>query len=637
LRNRENGQDSSASPAQPEFVNPDYFRLLHDSLPGSQEGSAPPSPRRRFVQPALSNGPASGSSEYTRNIPSSPQGISSAAFTQGYFKKFFIEERELGRGGKGIVLLVKHVLDGVSLGHFACKRVPVGDDHGWLEKVLIEVQLLQHLSHQNLVSYRHVWLENAKLSTFGPSVPCAFILQQYCNAGDLHKYVYGSGQASTTAQQLKERLRRRSKGKPEPPVDLAGPRKLPFEQIYSFFRDITSGIRFLHANGYIHRDLKPNNCLLHETGNELRVLVSDFGEVQFEKAVRKSTGATGTISYCAPEVLRQEYPGGPFGNFTFKSDVFSLGMILHFLCFAQLPYQNVDLLEEKEDLDQLRAEISEWKGFNDALKRMRPELPDKLYTMLERLLSIDPSRRPTADEVLNSMQGGAIGNDSRRFPRSSPTIPDFHLSSRIQPVDSPAPASPRPTPRSPRKGSFTRTPLGSPGASRSSPAYEGRHSESPHLASGFDSDNRGSRSPDRDLILRPRFRTTTPLPNSSPVLDDHFNHHHTHHHSPPLLPPPPHLPPTYQSALLFYVRIGSSNYWLPLPRLQYVLFILKLTLTLQSCVPLAVNSWLFYPLMILASITMTTPDIPVQAVSLLVHVTVVALSARTGSLCIWNV
>lgn len=39
---------------------------------------------------------------------------------------FFVTERELGRGGKGVVLLVKHMIDHVSLGNFACKRVPVG-------------------------------------------------------------------------------------------------------------------------------------------------------------------------------------------------------------------------------------------------------------------------------------------------------------------------------------------------------------------------------------------------------------------------------------------------------------------------------------------------------------------------------
>lgn len=43
--------------------------------------------------------------------------------------RFFVQEKELGRGGKGVVLLVRHVLDGVSLGQFACKRVPVGEYH----------------------------------------------------------------------------------------------------------------------------------------------------------------------------------------------------------------------------------------------------------------------------------------------------------------------------------------------------------------------------------------------------------------------------------------------------------------------------------------------------------------------------
>ena len=51
--------------------------------------------------------------------------ISAQALTWG---RFFTTEKELGKGGKGVVLLVKHSLDGVSLGHFACKRVPVGED-----------------------------------------------------------------------------------------------------------------------------------------------------------------------------------------------------------------------------------------------------------------------------------------------------------------------------------------------------------------------------------------------------------------------------------------------------------------------------------------------------------------------------
>jgi serine/threonine protein kinase len=82
---------------------------------------------------------------------------------------------------------------------------------------------------------------------------------------------------------------------------------MPFDQIISFFRDIASGLNFLHTHGFIHRDLKPSNCLLNADipGQGLRCLVSDFGEVQQVNQVRTSTGTTGTISYCAPEVLRR--------------------------------------------------------------------------------------------------------------------------------------------------------------------------------------------------------------------------------------------------------------------------------------------------------------------------------------------
>lgn len=622
IRDGETGRQGrhGSTPGQPEFVNPDYFRLLHNSLPSSADVSRPPSPRRRLAQPVLADGPTTGASDHGRS--SGPQGISAAAFSQDYFKKFFVEETELGRGGKGVVLLVKHVLDGVSLGHYACKRVPVGDDHEWLEKVLVEVQLLQHLSHQNVVSYRHVWLEDVKLTTFGPSVPCAFILQQYCNAGDLHKYIYGSTERPTTAQQLKERMRRRSKGQPEPPSDLSRPRKLNFEEIYSFFKDITSGLRFLHANGYIHRDLKPSNCLLHKTGNELRVLVSDFGEVQSENTVRSSTGATGTVSYCAPEVLRREYPGGPFGNFTFKSDVFSLGMILYFLCFAQLPYRNADIInEEKEDLDQLRAEISQWAGFDDA-RRIRADLPEKLYFFLKRLLSVNPEGRPTADEVLNGIQAGVSGNENRRFTRSNSTSPDFRSSSRIQPLDSPAPESAARLAQSPTR----RASIRADAAMRQNPMYEARNDAASQT---LEIDGRLSRSPERHLILRPRIHTASSLsPLGSPGQEDSYVSQHLHHQ--PLLPPPPNQ--FFLQMIAFHLNSLSSRY-LPLPLLQVSFFLIKIVAAFQPCSPLAVNPWIFYPLLFLATVTLGARSIRIQSIALVLHLLVVALCFRSALLC----
>lgn len=609
------GQHQGDDEAEGEFVNPNYFRMLNNSLPSTPSSSGPPTPRRRLARPALPNG---SSDEPPARSTSSPQGISSAAFSPDYFKRFFVEERVLGKGGKGVVLLVKHVLDSVSLGHYACKRVPVGDDHEWLEKVLGEVQLLQHLSHQNLVSYRHVWLENAKISTFGPSVACAFILQQYCNAGDLHDYICGSVKTSTTAQQLKARLRRKSKGEPEPPSDLGGPRKLQLDQIYSFFRDITSGLRHLHANGYIHRDLKPNNCLLHETSDGIRVLVSDFGEVQQQNAMRKSTGATGTLSYCAPEVLRQEYTDGPFGNFTFKSDIFSLGMILYFLCFAALPYANADLInEEQEDLDQLRAEITSWAGFDHA-RAIRPDLPEKLYKFLERLLSVDPTRRPSAEEVLNGIKVGANANDNFRFrkPSGGSTSPEMP-GARIRPLGDPGPSAERalsPIQKLPRQ-----PPSLHRGSMSDSPP-------TPNSANPVSDAPDGPLSSDRDIMVRHRHSTSPPV---SPL--------HPHESSPPqspsqpvtpqhLLPPPPSRFPLLNSL----VSLSPSP-----STIQLAFFLVKSASLFHPCSPLGANPWILYPLYLSAALTFKVRNIRAQCLAVFIHLLVVGLTFRLGALCTW--
>jgi len=276
-----------------DYMNTKYFQLLERSRIASEAPSRSPSPQRRLTAGVVSHrGLGDSTTPSPRATKPASQKINSESFSQGYFKTFFVEEQELGRGGNGVVLLVRHMINDVDLGQFACKRVPVGDDAEWLRKVLLEVQLLQNLSHKNLVKYNHVWLENMQISTFGPAVPCVFILQQYCNAGDLHDYMFGL-KGTITKEQMKNRARRASRGERPDLKPLRSARHLSFEEIFAFFRDITSGLNYLHRSGYVHRDLKPSNCLLHKTGDHIRVLVSDFGEMQDVNNSRKSTGNTG--------------------------------------------------------------------------------------------------------------------------------------------------------------------------------------------------------------------------------------------------------------------------------------------------------------------------------------------------------
>ena len=639
------GQDTSRSqdhgspvPASnPGFVSPEYFRMLQDSLPPLADTSAPPSPRRLVepVHPSTNFTRSSPRSQEYSGTPTAPPtsstGISASAFSQGYFNRFFVVEKELGRGGKGVVLLVTHSLDNVDLGQYACKRIPVGNDHAWLTNVLNEVRLLEHLSHQHLVYYKHVWLEDIKISNFGPSVPCAFILQQYCNAGDLHQYIINPAQLSESAQALKERVRRRSKNQPETPHDLHS-RKLRFEEIYSFFKDITSGLNHLHVNSFIHRDLKPSNCLLHDTGKGIRVLVSDFGEVQVENMVRKSTGATGTVSYCAPEVLRTDPVTGALGNFTTKSDIFSLGMILYFLCFARLPYRNADHVnEENEDLDLLREEIVSWTGLHEE-RKLRPDLPEQLYTFLRRLLSLEPTDRPSAEDILLGIKtGSGLDEISDSRPKTAAHMfDDLSASSRISPVDSPRPSTPtrkvsasfvRPT------GASSRLRLSSSFASEKSHKSRSKSPPLPITTSPPDTDDDDDDdfdpypiSPSDSLVLRSQYPSPTVIPQQDfPPLDRRRSHH---------TEPSSTLPRLWRHSLSPSAQRTT----------KFVLFILKAVSLHTVCSPMAARASYLYSLLALASLDAIFNDGGlaglIVTVSLAVlHIALLMGLGRAGTLC----
>ena len=490
--------------------------------------------------------------------------------------------------------------------------MPVGDDREWLKRVLEEVQLLQWLKHKHLVQYHHVWLEDVQISKFGPSVPCAFILQQYCNGGDLHDYVIHPVETSASTQQLKERARRRSKNIIEPPQDLRG-RKLQFDEIYSIFKGIVSGLNHLHVNGYIHRDLKPSNCLLHDDGDGLTVLVSDFGEAQVEDMVRKSTGATGTISYCAPEVLRRQ-PSGALGNFTKKSDIFSLGMILYFLCFARLPYRSADILhEENEDLDQLREEITGWEGLHSE-RRLRPDLPEQLYTFLRRLLSLDPNDRPSAEDILLSIKtnSGLDGiSDSR--PRSGGHMfEDLRSDPRISPVHSPklAPIRKMSTgygrssgPGNPRLPSFPR---------------ERRRSTSPTQSNEDEDEDEVKPTSPGGSSLVVREREIFPSPTKIPEY--------------PQLPAPPISPATsrIQDLLTVFQSPATQH------TLKIAFLILKIASVTTWCSPMAVSTTVAYPLLLLAAldVVFAGPHLAISITLLLLHAAVVLATAKMHVLCV---
>ncbi|KAJ1932934.1 putative serine/threonine-protein kinase iks1, partial [Linderina macrospora] len=288
--------------------------------------------------------------------------------------------------------------------------------------MLREVKLLESLRHPNVVEYKHSWLEMHQLTSFGPKVPCLFILMEYANGGNLQEYMepkqpgHDTGDASSSLRRHLVDLRRkrrlsRVKTMPEQLFEDSsstdsGLRMLSIEQIWSFFADICNGLAHLHQLRIIHRDLKHMNLLLHwsdpankdASGGMPRIMLTDFGECEVLSHIEKRnrTGATGTLEFMAPELLEVDATGRYLDSYSTKSDMWSLGMVLYYLCYTQLPFSNI------EDLDILRHDVLALRHVDFSLihrQRNAPEIPSELRILMQSLLNHDENKRPDVTDI----------------------------------------------------------------------------------------------------------------------------------------------------------------------------------------------------------------------------------------------
>lgn len=144
---------------------------------------------------------------------------------------------------------------------------------------------------------------------------------------------------------------------------------LSTEQAIRWIIDIAEALEHAHLHGVIHRDIKPANILIDHHG---RALLADFGIAQSANKAGQEALSLGTLRYMSPEQLEGRACDP-------RSDIFSLGVVLHEATTGRLPYSSVEP-------NVLRREIV-------AGIQAVPSVPDQINGICQKALQRNPSDR----------------------------------------------------------------------------------------------------------------------------------------------------------------------------------------------------------------------------------------------------
>ncbi|MDF5754737.1 serine/threonine protein kinase [Spongiactinospora sp. TRM90649] len=166
-------------------------------------------------------------------------------------------------------------------------------------------------------------------------------------------------------------------------IDEEGP--LPPRLVAEIGSDLLGALRAAHAQGILHRDVKPGNVLLTETG---RVVLTDFGiaKAAGDKNLTKTGMVIGSPGYTAPERARGEYTGP-------ESDLWSLGATLYFAVEGRPAYERSSVAAT---LAALMTESAD-----------PPTQAGPLRPVLEALLEKDHATRLTAGRAASMLRAVA--------------------------------------------------------------------------------------------------------------------------------------------------------------------------------------------------------------------------------------
>ncbi|EMP41379.1 Serine/threonine-protein kinase PLK2 [Chelonia mydas] len=234
------------------------------------------------------------------------------------------------------------------------------------EKIDKEIELHRMLNHRHVVQFYHYFEDKENI----------YILLEYCSRRSM-------------AHILKAR------------------KVLTEPEVRYYLRQIVSGLKYLHEQEILHRDLKLGNFFINEA---MELKVGDFGlAARLEPLEHRRRTICGTPNYLSPEVLNKQGHGC-------ESDIWALGCVMYTMLLGRPPFETTNLKETYR-----------------CIREARYTLPSSLLApakhLIASMLSKNPEDRPSLDDIIRHdffLQGFT---PDRLSSSCCHTVPDFHLSS----------------------------------------------------------------------------------------------------------------------------------------------------------------------------------------------------------------
>ncbi len=251
-------------------------------------------------------------------------------------------ERELGRGGMASVWLAHDLRYGRDVAVKILKpelAAALGTD-----RFLREVEIVARLHHPHILAL----FDSGEIpDLYGPGVAAPYFVMPF-----------------VAGETLRHRLRREG--------------ALPLDDALAIARDIADALGYAHAQGVVHRDVKPENILL-DRGH---AVVADFGVARAVDRAGGDTLSSPGLAVGTPTYMSPEQSAG--GNIDGRSDVYALGCVLYEMLAGEPPFGGAT------------PQVVAARHLHDAppaLQTVRPALPPWVTTIVERALAKMPADR----------------------------------------------------------------------------------------------------------------------------------------------------------------------------------------------------------------------------------------------------